>query len=45
MEENEYKPHIIIDNGGGSIKAGFSFEEGPKAVFPTNDWLSKKSSR
>ena len=35
MEENESKPHIIIDNGGGSIKAGFSFEEGPKAVFPT----------
>lgn len=35
MEEDESKPHIIIDNGGGSIKAGFSFEEGPKAVFPT----------
>ena len=35
MEEDESKPHIIIDNGGGSIKAGFSGEEGPKAVFPT----------
>jgi len=26
---------IIIDNGSGMIKAGFSGEEAPKAVFPT----------
>ena len=35
MEEDESKPHIIIDNEGGSIKAGFRGEELPKAVFPT----------
>jgi actin-related protein len=28
------KPHIIIDNGSGYIKAGFSGEEGPRSVFP-----------
>ena len=28
------KPHVIIDNGSGYIKAGFSGEEGPRAVFP-----------
>ncbi len=28
------KPHLIIDNGSGYIKAGFSGEEGPRAVFP-----------
>jgi len=27
-------PHLIIDNGSGYIKAGFSGEEGPRAVFP-----------
>lgn len=29
------KPNIIIDLGSGYIKAGFSGEEGPRAVFPT----------
>jgi actin-related protein len=31
---SEGKPHLIIDNGSGYIKAGFSGEEGPRAVFP-----------
>jgi len=35
MENDENKPNIIIDNGGGYIKAGFSDEEGPRAVFQT----------
>ena len=33
MEENI--PHIIIDNGGGYIKAGFSSELEPSSVLPT----------
>ena len=33
-EEGESKPNIIIDNGTGYCKAGFSGEEGPRAVFP-----------
>ena len=28
------KPNVIIDNGTGHCKAGFSGEEGPRAVFP-----------
>jgi actin-related protein len=28
------KPHIIIDNGSGYIKAGFVGEEAPVSVFP-----------
>lgn len=28
------KPHLIVDNGSGYCKAGFSGEEGPRAVFP-----------
>ena len=37
MTKVESKPNIIIDNGSGYIKAGFSSEktEGPRAVFPT----------
>ena len=34
-DEDEQKPHVIIDNGSGTIKAGLSWEEGPRAVFPT----------
>jgi actin len=30
----EGKPHLIIDNGSGYCKAGFSGDEGPTAVFP-----------
>ena len=35
MNNNENKPMIIIDNGTGFIKAGFSGDKKPKAVFPT----------
>ena len=34
-EDSENKPNIIIDNGSGYIKAGFSGEEGPRSVFPS----------
>ena len=34
-EEEEGKPHIIIDNGSCYIKAGFGEDEEPKSVFPT----------
>ena len=34
-ESEDQKHHIIIDNGSGYIKAGFSGEEGPRIVFPT----------
>ena len=33
-EDGGSKPNIIIDNGTGYWKAGFSGEEGPRAVFP-----------
>ena len=33
--EEKGKPHIILDNGSGYIKAGFSGDETPKTVFPT----------
>lgn len=33
-EDGEDKPNVIIDNGTGYVKAGFSGEEGPRAVFP-----------
>ena len=26
--------HLVIDNGSGLCKAGFSGEEGPRSVFP-----------
>ena len=26
---------IVIDNGSGSIKAGFSADDGPRVMFPT----------
>ena len=34
-EEEEFKPHIIIDNGSSYIKAGLSEDEWPRSVFPT----------
>ena len=34
-EEDDLKPHIIIDNGSGYFKIGFSGEEKPKSVFPS----------
>ena len=35
MEEDYKKPHIIIDNGTGYCKAGFTGEALPRADFPT----------
>ena len=32
-DEEEEKPHIVIDNGSYYIKAGFSGDEGPKTIF------------
>ena len=32
MDDDESKPHIIIDNGNGYTKVGFSSEEMPKTV-------------
>ena len=34
-DEDEQKPHVIIDNGSGTIKAGLCGIKGPRAVFPT----------
>ena len=34
-DDVESPPHIIIDNGSRYIKAGFTGEEEPKAIFPT----------
>ena len=31
----ESQQHIVIDNGSGFIKAGFSGEEAPRSVFPS----------
>ena len=31
----EAQTHIVIDNGTGYMKGGFSGENAPKAVFPT----------
>ena len=33
-EGGDAQPHVIIDNGTGYCKAGFSGEDGPRAVFP-----------
>ena len=35
MEDSKSKPNIIIDNGSGFSKVGFSGEKEPRAVFPT----------
>ena len=35
VENTETLPSIVIDNGSGYCKAGFSGEEGPRTVFPT----------
>ena len=29
------KPNVVIDNGTGNCRIGFSGEEGPRTVFPT----------
>lgn len=38
------KPNVIIDNGTGYCKAGFSGEEGPRAVFPAIVGTPKSAS-
>ena len=43
-EDGEDKPNVIIDNGTGYVKAGFSGEEGPRAVFPAIVGKPKSSS-
>ena len=35
VDNNESNPCIVIDNGSGYIKAGFSDEEGPSSIFQT----------
>ena len=44
LDDDYNKPNIIIDNGSGFIKSGFSGEEGPRAVFPTIVGYPKYSS-
>ena len=44
-DDYEYTPHIIIDNGSGYIKAGFTGEEEPRAVFPTMIGYPKNTSK
>ena len=34
MDDLESQPGIVIDNGSGYCKAGFSGEEDPRSVFP-----------
>ena len=43
MDDDESKPHIIIDNGNGYTKAGFSSEEMPKTVIQTFVGYPKRS--
>ena len=43
-EDGEDKPNVIIDNGTGYVKAGFSGEEGPRVVFPAIVEKPKSSS-
>jgi len=33
--ENNTHTHLVIDNGSGMVKAGFSGEEAPRCVFPS----------
>ncbi|ETO05538.1 actin [Reticulomyxa filosa] len=35
MSKDNELTTCVIDNGGGTIKAGFSGDDGPRAVFPT----------
>ena len=34
-EESGGPPALVVDNGSGSIKAGFSGKDAPKCVFPS----------
>jgi hypothetical protein len=35
MAEEDDKDAIVVDNGSGMVKAGFSSDEAPKSVFPS----------
>jgi actin-related protein len=35
MDTEEHKPCVVLDNGSGTMKAGFSGDDAPRAVFPT----------
>jgi len=35
MAEDEEKPALVVDNGSGMVKAGFSGDDAPRSVFPS----------
>jgi len=35
MAEAEEKPALVVDNGSGMVKAGFSGDDAPRSVFPS----------
>jgi len=35
MAEEEEKPALVVDNGSGMVKAGFSGDDAPRSVFPS----------
>lgn len=35
MQQTDPLPAVVIDNGSGLMKAGFSGDDAPRAVFPT----------
>jgi len=35
MSEEEEKPALVVDNGSGMVKAGFSGDDAPRSVFPS----------
>ena len=42
--ESEVKTAVIVDNSSGVIKAGFSGEDAPKAIFSTIVGRNKHST-
>ena len=40
----DFSPACIIDNGSGFMKAGFSGEEDPRAIFPTVNGRTKNEA-
>jgi len=44
VEAADESPAVIIDNGSGMVKAGFSGEESPNAVFPSVVGVPKNES-
>lgn len=45
MSDSEDNRAIVIDNGSGMIKAGFSGDDAPRAVFPSIVGHNRRSSR